>query len=59
MIKSTILDCLHNLLMQLDLQSVEKGPFSTFALAFAQNMLEIGIPRLRICLLYTSDAADE
>ena len=48
MIKSTILDCLHNLLMQLDLQSVEKGPFSTFALAFAQNMLEIGIPRLRI-----------
>ena len=34
------------ILMQLDLQSVEKVPFSSFAGAFAPKMLEIGLPRL-------------
>ena len=34
--------------MRLDLQSVEKVPFSTFAWAFASKMLEIGIARLRM-----------
>ena len=35
-------------MMQLDLQSVEKAIFSTFACVFAPKMLEIGLPRLRI-----------
>ena len=34
--------------MQLNLQSIEKAPFSTFASAFAPKMLEIGLPRLRM-----------
>ena len=35
-------------MMQLDLQSVEKAIFSTFACVFAPKMLEIGLPRLRM-----------
>ena len=34
--------------MQSDLQSVEKGRFSTFARTFAPKMCEIGISRLRM-----------
>ena len=39
---------LRPILMQLDLQSVEKVPFSTFAWTFAPKMLEIGLPRFRM-----------
>ena len=35
------------IIVQLDLQSVKKVPFSTFAWAFAPKMLEIGLPRLK------------
>ena len=34
--------------MRLELQSVEKVPFSTFAWAFAPKMLDIGLARLRM-----------
>ena len=39
---------LRPILLQLDLQSVEKVPFSTFAWAFAPKTLEISLPRLRM-----------
>ena len=41
--------------MQLDLQSVEKVPFSTFACAFAPKMLEISLPRLRMSRRFLQD----
>ena len=41
--------------MQLDLQSVEKAIFSTFACVFAPKMLEIGLPRLRISRSFLQD----
>ena len=41
-----IIDSLRPILTELDLQSFEKVPFSTFASAFAPTMLEIGLPRL-------------
>ena len=39
---------LRPIIMQLDLQSVEKVPFSTFAWTFAPKILEIGLLRLRM-----------
>ena len=42
-------------LTQLDLQSVEKVPFSTFASDFPPKMLEIGLPRLRISRRFLQD----
>ena len=41
--------------MQLDLRSVEKVPFSTFARAFARKMLEIDLPRLRMSQSFFQD----
>ena len=41
--------------MQLDLQSVQQVPFSTFARAFTPKMLEIGIPRLRMSRSFLQD----
>ena len=41
--------------MQLDLQSVEKVPFSTFAWAFASEILEIALPRLRMSWSFLED----
>ena len=41
--------------MELDLQSVEKVPFSTFGWALAPNKLEIGLPRLRMSRSFLQD----
>ena len=41
--------------MQLDLQSVEKIPFRTFAWAFAPKMLKTGFPRLRMSRSFLQD----
>ena len=43
------------IVIQLDLQSVEKVPFGRFTLAFAPNMLEIGLPRLRMTWSFLQD----
>ena len=42
-------------LMQLDLQSVKKVPFSTFAWAVARKMLEIGLPGLKMSRSFLQD----
>ena len=52
---NTAIRGLRPILMQLDLQSVEKAPFSTFAWAFAPKMLEIGLPRLRMSWSFLQD----
>ena len=41
--------------MQLDLQSLEKAPFRTFAWAFAPKMLEIDLPCLRMNRSFLQD----
>ena len=41
--------------MQLDLQSVEKVPFSTFVRGFAPKMLEIGLRRVRMRRRFLQD----
>ena len=41
--------------MKLDLQSVEKVAFSTFAWALASKILEIGLPRLKISCNFLQD----
>ena len=43
------------ILMQLDLQSVEKVPFSTLAWALAPKMLKIGCPCLRMSPCFLQD----
>ena len=43
------------IITQLDLQSVQKVPFGTFAWAFAPNTLEIGPPRLRMTWSFLQD----
>ena len=47
--------CLRPTIMQLDLQSVEKVPFSTLAWVFAPKMFEIGLPRLRMACSFLQD----
>ena len=44
---------LRPILKQLDLQSGEKVPFSTFARAFAPKKLELGLPRVRMTLSFS------
>ena len=46
---------LRPILMQLDLQSVEKIPFSTFAWAFAPEMWGTGLSRLRMSRSFLQD----
>ena len=46
---------LRPILMQLDLQSLEKVPFSTFTWDFAPKMLEIDLPRLRMTWSFLQD----
>ena len=41
--------------MQLDVQSVEKAAFSTFALAFAPKKLELGLARLGMSRSFLQD----